>query len=189
MSIDDQALERFRYQILLRSQILEYLPIEHKIAAIYPDVAGADRTNIIHQSIGAYLDLVQAHIRTDGNKAPDCLLLFVKIDQRWQLQITQSITVVGQKRLFVGQVRLNGLQSFANVGCHAGVDERNVPVLNVAGEQLDGRPAVGEHKIVGEILVVIQEIILDDVSLPAEAEDELFVAKVRIVFHDMPENR
>ena len=49
--------------------------------------------------------------------------------------------------------------------------------------------ALGQREVVREVLVVVEEVVLDDVGLVAEAEDEFLVPEVGVVLHHVPENR
>ena len=76
------------------------------------------------------------------------------------------------------------------VDLHARVDERDAPVGDVACQRARRpRAAVREHEVVGERLVVVEEVLLDALALVAEAEDEVVVAPRRVVLHDVPEDR
>src|SRR5579862_9881924 len=55
-------------------------------------------------------------------------------------------------------------------------------------EQLDVLAAIGHHEIIEDAFVVIEEILFDEVRFVSEAQDEILVAEVRIVFHQMPED-
>ena len=50
-------------------------------------------------------------------------------------------------------------------------------------------PALRQGEVVGDPLLVVEEELLDDVGLVAQAEDEVLVAVVRVVLHQMPEDR
>ncbi len=45
-----------------------------------------------------------------------------------------------------------------------------------------------EHEVVRERLLVVEEVVLDDVGLVAQAEDELLVPEVRVVAHHVPQD-
>ena len=60
---------------------------------------------------------------------------------------------------------------------------------SVAGEKLDVRAALRENEIVRERLVVVEEVLLDHVALVAEADDEIVVPEVRVVLHDVEQDR
>ena len=50
-------------------------------------------------------------------------------------------------------------------------------------------PALREDEVVGECLVVVEEVLLDHVALVAEADDEVVVPEVRVVLHDVEQDR
>jgi hypothetical protein len=59
--------------------------------------------------------------------------------------------------------------------------------VNVTGEELHLTLLV-EHEVVGNGLVVGEEIALDEMSLMAEAENEVPVAEVCVVLHHVPQD-
>src|SRR4029453_11560093 len=63
------------------------------------------------------------------------------------------------------------------------------PVLDVALDQLDVLAPSGEGEVVGQALVVVEEVPLDDVATVAEAEDELVVPKWRVLLHQVADER
>src|SRR5712664_4882052 len=71
---------------------------------------------------------------------------------------------------------------------HACLGKRDVPVVDVAIEKLQILAAFGERKIVGYALVVMQEILFDGVRAIAQAQNEILVAKMRVVLHNVPQH-
>src|SRR5262249_31398108 len=69
-----------------------------------------------------------------------------------------------------------------------GVDEGDLPVLDVAGEKIHSLPTTAHHEVVGDRLLVLEEIALDHVGPVAEAEDELVVPVMGVVPHHVPED-
>ena len=59
------------------------------------------------------------------------------VDHGGQRQVGEAVAVVGQEHLLALQEGLHGLEAHADVGVEAGVDEGDLPVLDVAGEQVD----------------------------------------------------
>src|SRR5208283_189245 len=55
--------------------------------------------------------------------------------------------------------------------------------------KLDFPAAVRPHEVVGDGFVVVQEVIFDTAALIAQAKDKVFMPKVRIVLHYMPQDR
>jgi hypothetical protein len=104
-------------------------------------------------------------------------------------QVCETVSVIREEDLFAGEIRLDGLQPLADVGPESRIDEGDVPVFDVAVEKAEILAAVGQHEVVGDALVVIQEISLDDIRLVPETEDEVAVTVMRVILHHVPENR
>ena len=72
---------------------------------------------------------------------------------------------------------------------HAGFGKSDIPVLNVTAKELQILAPFGQGKIVGNTLVVPEEILFDGVSAVAEAQNKVLVTEVGIVFHHVPKHR
>src|SRR4029077_18885123 len=91
--------------------------------------------------------------------------------------------------LFAFQVRLYRLQPFADGRISSGLDERDCPVVDIAVQEMNLLATLRPDKVVGYGLVVVQEIVFDSISFMSETQDEVLVAEVSVVFHQMPKNR
>src|SRR4051812_30814156 len=109
----------------------------------------------------------------DRRKRPNRLLHMVKVDERRKVQIREAVGVVCQECLFARKQRLNALESLADVAGSARVDECDIPIVNVAAQQPNVATTTREHKIVRHALVVIQEVFLDYIRLPAKTQNEI----------------
>ncbi len=70
-----------------------------------------------------------------------------------------------------------------------GIHESNIPVMDIAIQQLQILAAFGEDKVICDALVVFEKILLDNVGLITQAQDKVFVTIVRVILHHMPEDR
>src|SRR5206468_8125671 len=61
--------------------------------------------------------------------------------------------------------------------------------MHVRVEDLQVLAAVRQEQIVGEVFVVGQEVILNDVTLVPQAQDQLVVPEVGVVLHNVPQDR
>jgi hypothetical protein len=102
--------------------------------------------------------------------------------------IGQDVAVVAQEDVLVVEVMAHGPQALADGRVEAGVDEADPPVVDVALEQLDGAAAAAQDEVVRDGLGVAEEVLLDRVGAVPEAQDEVLVAEVRVVAHDMPQD-
>src|SRR5262249_9259772 len=64
----------------------------------------------------------------------------------------------------------------------------NCPVVNITIQKLDVLTALRPYKVVRYGFVIMQEIILDYVAPIAEAKDEISMAEVSVVLHQVPED-
>src|SRR5215467_15472503 len=84
---------------------------------------------------------------------------------------------------------LHSFQTLPDVGVDSSIGECDPPIMDVAVEELKFLTATGEDEVVRDTLVIVQEVVLHDICAVTEAEDEVFVPEVRIVLHDMPQDR
>src|ERR1035438_678552 len=123
--------------------------------------------------------------RLHANKAGNLVALKKMIDVGEQRQVSQSIHVVGKKHLLAVKVRLHGFEALSNVRGSARIDEGDTPVLDIAVQQRHVLAAIREDEVVGQTLVVIQKVVLDGVGLVSQAQNEILVAMVSVILHDI----
>jgi hypothetical protein len=102
------------------------------------------------------------------------------------MEIRKTVCIIGQEDFLSVQVLFDGHKPLANIGVDSRIDKRYLPVVDIAVEKLQFLPPLGEHKIVGQTFVVIEEKLLDGLTLVAEAQNELFMIVVSVILHDMP---
>ena len=95
----------------------------------------------------------------DADEAGHRVLLAEELDHAGQGHVGQAVGVVGEEHLLALEVaaapRLSRWPMFE---LQPGVDEGDLPVVDVAGQQLDRLAAVGQHEVVGDGLVVVEEV-------------------------------
>ncbi len=72
-----------------------------------------------------------AEIRPDADETRHRVLLGEVLEVIRKRQIRQPVAVIGEKHLVVGDVPLDRPQTLADVGCRAGFDEGDPPIVNV----------------------------------------------------------
>ena len=61
--------------------------------------------------------------------------------------------------------------------------------VDVAAVEVDSSAALGQREVVRHRLVVVEEVLADHVAAVAEGEHEILVPEVRVVAHEVPEDR
>ena len=84
-------------------------------------------------------------------------------------------------------MRLDKAQAVRDRRTQSSIDKGDLPVVDVSLHEFELPAALREHEVVGYRFFVLEEVVLDDIGLIAEAENEVLVAEVRIVLHDMPQ--
>src|SRR5579859_5595167 len=106
-----------------------------------------------------------------------------------QRKVSKHIRVVDQKTFFSLKIFFNGQQTFPQARINAGIGEGNRPVINVLVEQVQLVTSFRINEIIGEVLVIIDEIIFDAIPHVTQAQNEILVTKVGVIFHDVPDYR
>ena len=102
--------------------------------------------------------------------------------------VGETVRVVREKNLFSGDQVLYGPQALSDEGAESRIDESDSPIFNVALNEIHFPAASRQNKVIRNAFVVVEEVILDFISLVAEAENEILVPKMGIVFHDVPQH-
>src|SRR5262249_47571754 len=80
-------------------------------------------------------------------------------------------------------------ETFPNVAPGASVDKRNAPVWWPFTQNLDLLAELRDHAVAIFRLPIVEEIVLDNVCLVAEAKNEILMTMVAVIMHDMPQDR
>nr|GFC32450.1 hypothetical protein [Tanacetum cinerariifolium] len=101
------------------------------------------------------------------------------------VDVGQTVAVSQAERLVV-QIWRNALQASAGHGFSAGIDQRDAPVFSLAVENL--RIAGGQiDSHVRHVAVVVKEELFNDVTLVAQANNEILDPVIGVATHDVPQ--
>ena len=103
--------------------------------------------------------------------------------------IRQSIRVVREELRLVGQVFAHPQQALADGGMQTRIDEGDIPVSGVVTVELDAVIPFVQSEVAGHGFVVVQEIVADQVAAVSKAQDEIAVSEMRVVAHEVPQDR
>jgi len=185
----DEALKWRAHQLFAGLDIAEDFIAHDEESTVDPDVSARQRGNIRDHTFRADVDNVKAGGGLHQQQRGDCLGFAKRIDHSGECDIAQPIAIIGKEHFFALEVRLHGFQALADVGVDTGLDKCNRPVIDVTIQEVDFLAALGPDKIVGNGLVVVEKIILNRVAAIPEAENEVLVAKVRVILHQVPNDR
>ncbi len=125
--------------------------------------------------------------RSDSRHRGETTLVSMKANQLVEVDVRDTIAISHHERLTV-EVLAHPLQSPCRLRGHAGVHERDSPLVADALQWLDG--VVGEvDGDVGSHVERFGEVLLDVLALVSEADDELLMPEVGEVTHDVPQDR
>ena len=123
-----------------------------------------------------------------ARKAGDLSTLSKGFDHGRQIHIGEAVAVVGKKHLLALKVRTHSKQTLSDVAPHSRVDHCDTPVPLRIVQGLNAVAAAGDDAVCVDLRPVVEEELLDDVGLVAEAQDEVLVSVLAVVMHQMPEN-
>src|SRR4029077_12278735 len=184
----DQATEGFVNELLAFLQIFKNVLLESEESAVYAHIALVDVFDFGNQISAIQGNEVIAEIGTDTEKTGDFVMLPEVLDLLGKGEIGKTITVVGQEHLFAFEIFLDSFEALADVGGDAGVSESDAPIVDITIDEVDIFTTGGEDEVVGNIFVVVDEIILDGVRAMPETKDEILMAIMGVILHHMPKD-
>src|SRR5262245_43867934 len=189
MAACDQTFEGLMHQFLALPNEVEDLVAENKKPSVDPDLGLLARTQPLDRTTRIKLRQMEADRRMNGDKAADLSALLEHIDHHVQRGITQPIAVVGEKYLFILDKVPDGDEALPDIAPGSRVHERNAPVRWSFTENFDLLAEFGDDAVAARGLLVVQEVVLDDVRLVSKAENEISMAILAVILHDMPQDR
>src|SRR6266851_1580679 len=185
----DQALERLDHELFSRPHVVKHFAAERKEPAIDADVCIGDAPNALHDAVLLKVDEMERPGRSDRHEGADPAAAAKPVQVPGEREIRHTIRVVHQEGLLALQMTPYREQALADVGRQAGIDERDAPIIDISAQELDFPPAPAQDEVVGHTLVVVPEIPFDYVPAVPEAQDEVLVAEMGVIAHDVPEHR
>src|SRR5207245_621206 len=132
---------------------------------------------------------MKALTRTHADTAGDRVLPVEVVEVLRQREIGEPIAVVREEDGIVPEITPHGVETLADVGVQTGVGEGDRPSRDVTAVYSDVHASSEELEVVRQALVVVEEVSLDEIATITETENELGVAEVRVVLHEMPDDR
>ena len=187
--LPDQAVERLENQLFPVADVIEYLAAEDEVAPIYPDFGLVAHTEIAHRILVIELDEVKVEWRPGRDEAADRLAVLEALYHVRQWRIGQTIAVIGEEDFFVSHEMFHRHQAFADIAPDSRVDQRDAPIRRRFPDDFHLLSEIRNNAIITGRLIVAQKIIFDDIRLIAETEDEIPMAVLAVVLHDVPQDR
>src|SRR6266446_224057 len=184
----DEPLEGLLDELLALLEVIEDLSLEREEAPVDPEVGAPDVADVADEGVVGERDGMEALAGTDAEEAGDLALLAEVLEILRQRKIGEPVAVVGEEGRVVSEIAPHRLEALADVGVQTGVGERDLPLVDVPAVERDVLAPARKLEVVRQALVVIEEVLLDEVTSVAEAQDELGVAEMRIVLHQMPQD-
>ena len=188
LALGDQRVDRFLLEHLrVFVNVREDVGLEDKEAAIDPAAffAGLFAEGVDFSAVQTKGP--ETCSRLDAGHSDILAMRFVEGDGGRNVDIGYAIAVSHAKRLVAFNVFCDLLESAAGAGFFASVNERDAPGL---GDRIVNRHFVGRHieGDVGGMQEVVGEVLLNDVTLVATADDEVIDAVAGVDLEDVPKN-
>src|SRR6185436_14397346 len=143
----DQATERLLHELFAGLHRLEDGPLEGEEPTVDPQAGFSGVPNLPDQAPLIHVDDVKRMARAHGQEARGHLAATEMVEIGRQVEIGETVRVVGHEDVVpVVEVTLHRLQALTEIGVQARVDEGDLPIVNVAAEQMDVFAALAEHE-------------------------------------------
>lgn len=127
---------------------------------------------------------------SDPGDRPDAAMRAMKGQERFQIDVTHPIAVGKAEGSIIFQIVGHPANTSAGLSGKTGLGQSHRPViLVVAAVKLDGFLPTEVHGDIPHPGFVVEEEVLDDVALVAQAQDEIIEAVAGVVLHDVPQYR
>src|ERR1700730_1099573 len=137
-----EALKGFEDEFFAIADVLEDFSLEDKISAIDAKFDIAYGFDLADETVGVCGNDVIREIRLGRNKRGDSVVMTGELNESWEGHIGEAVGVIGEECLLAGEVALHRLEALANIRMCSRFGEGDVPVVDVAVEQLEVFPAI-----------------------------------------------
>src|SRR5713226_8679928 len=81
------------------------------------------------------------------------------------------------------------METLPDIGLESRVDKRDIPIGDVSTVKADVTIFAGQPEVVRQPFLVIDEVLFDEISAVPQAQNELCMSEMRVVFHEVPDDR
>ena len=181
-------MKRLHNQLLARLDVVEDLLSEYEKASIDPNIGFPHALDAFYRIARLKLYNMEALRGLRAQEAGNLPALGNAVDQFGKRAIGQAIRVIGEEHVLALEIFLDRLQTLADVRREPRIDECDPPVGDVALLQLYVLSTITHRKVVGEVFLVVEKIILDRIGLVPKTEDEILVAEMGVILHYVPQD-
>src|SRR5690606_37522334 len=126
--------------------------------------------------------------RADGEETGEFAARLKAGDHIVEIDVGQAVAVIGKEDALTLDLLAHGPEPLADIAPDPRIDQRDPPLLLRRAEKLDA-PLTGNDTVGKGLRPAVQEEVLDDIRLVAEAENEIVMAVGGIVLHDVAQDR
>ena len=186
----DQPLERLDHQFLPLAHVVEDFLPEYEVSAVDEQTRVPDVFELVHETVLFEIDNVKRLGRAAAHECCDLARVNECLDHGGKMGVGQAVRIVREEHLLPREVLFHLKQPLPDVGLKACLHKRDLPALNIAPhEQPEVLPPVCHRKIIGDVLVIVEKEVFDLLGLVSQAQNELRVPEVGVIFHNVPEDR
>ena len=140
LALRHQTMERLLDHVLAGPDLVEQLRPHDEVAAVDPDVGLGHVAQLADGAAVVHRENVEAVVRMDREEAGRRPGRLGALDHRRQVSVGERVAVVRQEQLVVAQQVSHRAQPLADLRLQPGVDEGDIPVVDVRLQQMDARP-------------------------------------------------
>jgi hypothetical protein len=189
LALSDQALEGLLDEFIALFNDVENFRSETKKAAIDPEFGVGDLAESGDKAVVVGIHRMEALTGPHRDEARSNLPAPKVLDVLVEVKVRKPVRVVCEKLGLTLKKPSHPQEALSKVGVKSCVHKTDTPVVQVAPEQFNLLAALGQNEVVGHAFTVVEEVLANQVSAVPKAKNEVLVSKVRVIAHQVPENR
>ncbi len=111
----DQSLEWIQHEFFAGLHIIKDLTPHQKETVIDPNVGGVRWSKPLDPTVGCHVNQMKRERRADGEKACNLSAFLKAVDHCVEIDVAETVAVVGEKKLLLLNVRAHGPKPLANI--------------------------------------------------------------------------
>src|SRR5207244_1241395 len=136
VSLHHETLEGFVEEFLAVADVPEDVSTKDEIAPVDPKPRVSHVRDAVHHRVVIRRDKVVADVRLHGEEARDLAAPSKLVDLHRKRRIGEAIAVIRKEHVFIGKMSFRELETLADIRGQARIYKRDLPIVDVAVEQL-----------------------------------------------------
>jgi hypothetical protein len=173
-------------QLLATFHVLKNILAKDEVTTVDSNLGATYVFDCRHDTRSIQGDEMTGQVGLDAKKTRYFLVTLEMVNLLIEGQVSKTVAIISEEHFFAIEVFLDCFKTLADIRPCARIGKSDIPIIDITIKKSQILTALGKNKIIRNAFIVIEEVVLDEISGVTKAKDKVFMAIMGVIFHDVP---